>query len=127
MPTEVQLERLVGAFYAKVRADAELGALFEGAVHDWPEHLGKLTAFWSSVMLTTGRYKGSPMAAHLRHVHAIEPAMFDRWLALWAETARENLSQQDADLIRVKAERIAESLKLALFFRIEALTGRAAA
>jgi hemoglobin len=127
MPTEAQLERLVGAFYAKVRADDELGALFEGAVHDWPEHLGKLTAFWSSVMLTTGRYKGSPMAAHLRHAHAIEPAMFDRWLALWAETARENLSQQDADLIRVKAERIAESLKLALFFRIEARTGRAAA
>ena len=127
MPTEEQLARLVDAFYAKVRADEMLGSLFDDAVRDWPEHLGKLTAFWSSVMLTSGRYKGSPMAAHMRHAEAITPAMFDRWLALWATTAGENLSPDDAALIRVKAERIAESLKLSLFFRIDPATGRAAA
>jgi len=127
MPTEEQLARLVDAFYAKVRADEMLGSLFDDAVRDWPEHLGKLTAFWSSVMLTSGRYKGSPMAAHMRHAGAITPAMFDRWLELWGATADENLSPDDAALIRVKAERIAESLKLSLFFRIDPATGRAAA
>ena len=87
---------------------------------DWPEHLQKLGAFWSSVMRTTGRYKGSPMGAHLRHASAIEPGMFDRWLALWRETAAEELAPEDAKAVIDKAERIAESLKLALFFRMPA-------
>ena len=70
-------------------------------------------------MLTTGRYKGSPMAAHIRHSNAIAPEMFDRWLALWRETARKRLAPESAEEIIAKAERIGESLKLALFFRID--------
>ena len=124
---DADLKRLVGRFYARVRSDAALGPLFNHAVRDWPEHLERLHDFWSSVMLTTGRYKGSPMAAHLRHAAAIEPAMFDRWLELWRETARETLAPADAEAVIAKAERIAESLKLALFFRIGAEQGRAAA
>jgi hemoglobin len=127
MPTEAELAALVGAFYAKIRADDRLGPLFNAAVDDWPEHLEKLAGFWSSVMLTSGRYKGNPVAAHAKHATAIRPEMFDHWLALWAETAREILAPGAADLIRLKAERIAESLKLALFFRIDPPTGRAAA
>lgn len=116
--TEADLERLVAAFYAKVRLDGVLGPLFGAAVDDWPDHLVKLQSFWSSVMLTTGRYKGSPMAAHVKHAGAIEPAMFDRWLELWRETACELLDPESAAALIAKAERIAESLKLALFFRI---------
>ena len=116
--TEAQIAALVRTFYERVRLDPELGALFESAVHDWPAHLGTLTDFWSSVMLTSGRYKGSPMAAHLRHAGAIEPAMFERWLTLWRQTARETLAPAEAAAVAAKAERIAESLKLALFFRL---------
>ena len=65
--TEQDIERLVPEFYARVRADAVLGPIFDGAIEDWPHHLEKLKAFWSSVMLTSGRYKGQPMVAHLRH------------------------------------------------------------
>jgi hemoglobin len=125
--TERDIERLVSHFYAAVRQDPLLGPLFGAAVDDWPEHLVKLQAFWSSVMLTTGRYKGSPMAAHLRHAAAIDPAMFDRWLDLWRRTARERLAPADAAAVIAKAERIAESLKLALYFRIETATGSKAA
>jgi hemoglobin len=125
--TEGQIERLVDLFYARVREDATIGPLFNQAVDDWPEHLTRLRAFWSSVMLTTGRYKGSPMAAHLRHAATIEPAMFDRWLELWRQTARELLSPADADAVIAKAERIAESLKLALYFRIDGAPAAAAA
>jgi hemoglobin len=125
--TEADLKRLVATFYARVRADDMIGPLFNAAVADSPDHLAKLEDFWSSVMLTSGRYKGSPMAAHLHHAAAIEPAMFDRWLELWRETARKLLAQEDAAAIVAKAERIAESLKLALFFRIAPERGRAAA
>jgi hemoglobin len=116
--TEAEISALVDAFYDRVRRDPLLGSLFESAVHDWPAHLETLAGFWSSVMLTSGRYKGSPMAAHLRHAERIEPAMFDRWLELWRETARDMLARGDAEAVIAKAERIAESLKLALFFRL---------
>ena len=115
---EAALERLIPAFYARVRADTDIGPLFEAAVHDWPGHLDKLVAFWSSVMLTTGRYKGSPVAEHLKHKTAITPAMFDRWLAIWADTTDELLAPAAAAALQAKAARIAESLQLALFFRL---------
>lgn len=119
MITEQQLEQLVDRFYAKVREDEVLGPVFNAAVQDWPEHLEKLTAFWSSVMLTTGRYKGNPMIAHLKHKSVIEPAMFDRWLGLWRETASEVLDEAGAAAVAAKAGRIAESLQLGMFFKLQ--------
>jgi len=115
---EPGLARLVDAFYARVRADEELGPVFNDAVHDWPEHLETLTAFWSSVMLTSGRYKGRPMQAHFRHRERITPALFDRWLGLWRETSVELMPPRAAAMLQNKADKIAESLKLGLFFRI---------
>jgi hemoglobin len=116
------LQRLVDRFYARVREDASIGPLFNAAVADWPEHLEKLGAFWSSVMRTTGRYKGNPMAAHLKHSAVIEPAMFERWLEIWRDTAREELAPAHAEAVIARAERIAESLQLGLFFRIPSAT-----
>ena len=121
MPTTPDIDDdLLGAvvahFYERVRADEELGALFEGAVENWPAHLVTLTDFWSSVLLTSGRYKGNPMAAHQKHRDRITPALFDRWLALWAETTNECAPAPVAALMQAKAARIAESLKFALFF-----------
>jgi len=116
---ETGLRRLVHAFYARVREDGQLGPIFNRAIADWPEHLDKLHAFWSSVMLTSGRYKGQPVPAHARHRDAITPALFDRWLALWGETARELMTPDAAAALEMKAARIAESLQLALFFRLD--------
>lgn len=117
--SEEQLSTLVEQFYAKVRQDEVLGDLFNQAIDDWPEHLEKLKAFWSSVMLTSGRYKGNPMAAHLKHKDAIRPSMFTRWLQLWGETALETLGRRAAEGAILKAERIAESLQLGLFLKLD--------
>jgi hemoglobin len=117
--TESQLSLLVHRFYAKVRQDDVLGPVFNSAIHDWDEHLEKLSAFWSSVMLTSGRYKGNPMAAHLKHRDTIRPPMFERWLQLWRETAEETLGEAGAAGVVAKAERIAESLQLGMFFRLD--------
>jgi hemoglobin len=114
---EAELSRLVACFYTRVRADEMLGPIFNQAVGDWPEHLEKLASFWSSIMLTSGRYKGNPMAAHLKHLAWLTPEMFERWLALWAETTTE-IVPQAAPQLQEKAARIAKSLKLALFFRL---------
>jgi hemoglobin len=117
--TEAQLSTLVQRFYGKVREDEVLGPVFNHAISDWPHHLGKMVDFWSSVMLTTGRYKGNPMMMHLKHVARIRPEMFGRWLELWGETAREVLDDAGAEAVIAKAERIAESLQLGMFFRLE--------
>lgn len=116
--SESQLEALIPRFYAQVRADPLIGPVFDGAIADWDGHLHKLVAFWSSVMLTSGRYKGNPVAAHLKHAHAITPRMFDRWLEIWGEVAAEQLPPVVTRELRDKASRIAESLKLALYFRL---------
>lgn len=116
---EAQLEKLIPHFYGLVREDALLGPVFTDAVGNWPEHLEKLVAFWSSVMLTTGRYKGNPMAAHMKHGARITPEMFNRWLALWAKATGEIVPPEIAIALQAKAARIAESLSLSLFFRLE--------
>ena len=115
---DAAIEALVRAFYGRARRDPALGPVFENAVHDWEDHIATLTRFWSSVMLTSGRYKGNPAAAH--RPLPIEAALFARWLALWGETADELFEPAIAAAFRAKAERIAESLKLALFYRVGA-------
>ena len=113
--TEAAIRVLVERFYGKARRDPVIGPVFEHAVDDWDAHFATLSDFWSSVMLTSGRYKGNPMAAHLKH--PIEAAFFDRWLGLWRQTAAEIFAPAAAAQFSAKAERIAESLKLALFYR----------
>lgn len=116
---EAALTNVVHTFYGKVRDDADLGPVFAHAISDWPHHLGKMVDFWSSVMLTTGRYKGNPVMMHLKHKPHITPALFDRWLALWGETTDELLPPEAAAALQARAARIAESLQLALFFRLD--------
>jgi hemoglobin len=116
LPSESDIGRLVDTFYGKVRADAELGPVFERAISDWTPHLATMRKFWSSVMLTSGIYKGNPVAVH-RRVEGLEFDLFERWLALFDETCRELFEPALAAAFRDKAERIAESLKLALFYR----------
>lgn len=110
---ESQILPVLERFYEQVRRDPMLGAVFT-VVADWPEHLQRLTEFWSSLMLTTGKYKGNPVAIHLIHADKIEPAMFERWLAIWRETTDEMLPLAVAQEMQIKARRIASRLNLAL-------------
>ncbi len=91
-------------------------------MEDWPQHLEKLVSFWSSVMLTTGRYKGNPVSAHAQHRARITPELFDRWLAIWCETTDELMAPEAAAALQAKAARIAESLRLALFFKLDLIS-----
>jgi hemoglobin len=115
--SEQAIRQLVDDFYTKVRADPELGPVFDRAIEDgWDAHLATMRDFWSSVMLTSGRYKGNPVAVHHK-VEGIRFDLFERWLALFGETCAELFDDELGQMFRVKAARIAESLKLALFYR----------
>ncbi|HEX3968983.1 MAG TPA: group III truncated hemoglobin [Edaphobacter sp.] len=110
--TEHQISTLVDAFYAKVRLDQEIGPIFNAIVDDWPLHLATLKDFWSTVLLTTGRYKGQPLMTHLQL--PLDPDHFARWLKLFAETANEVLPPSIAASVIAKSERIAENFKLGI-------------
>ncbi|MBN9589037.1 MAG: hypothetical protein BGN85_05490 [Alphaproteobacteria bacterium 64-11] len=119
---EKMVQQLVHRFYAHIRADAELGPIFNKAIGtDWDAHLDKMCDFWSSVMLMTGRYKGNPMVAHMR-LKVVRPAHFERWLTLFRQTSQEVCPPEISELFIGRAENIARSLQLGMFFK----PGRAA-
>lgn len=117
--TEASITRLVDTFYQRVRHDTVLGPVFETAITDaeWPEHLATMQRFWSSVMLTSGRYSGNPVAVH-RAIPGMDRALFPHWLALFEATAHDLFAPDLAAAFVLKAQRIASSLQLALFHRL---------
>jgi hemoglobin len=74
-----------------------------------------MSAFWSSVMLSSGRYHGKPVQMHAKHLDVLTPAMFTRWLELWTQTTHALFAPEHAKVFVHKASQIATSLKFALF------------
>jgi hemoglobin len=110
--TEAMIERLVHGFYAKIRADAVLGPVFEASIRDWAPHLSQMCSFWSSVALMIGRYHGTPMAKHLPL--PVDADHFDRWLELFEQAAREICPPEAAVHFIDRAQRIAASLEFGI-------------
>jgi len=110
--TEAMIERVVDAFYAKVRTDELLAPVFNARIRDWGPHLSRMYAFWSSVILMTGRYHGSPMAKHMPL--PVDADHFDRWLELFEQTAHEICPPEAETHFVERARRIAESLELGI-------------
>jgi len=113
--TEEEISVLVDNFYAKVRRDDVIGPIFNAIIDDWPFHLAKLKDFWSTVMLTTGRYKGDPMMIHLQL--PLDPEHFHRWLTLFAETANEVMEPEHANSIVMKANRIGQNFQAGIAYQ----------
>jgi hemoglobin len=109
---EAILQRLVYRFYDRVRGDPVLGPVFDARISDWPSHLARMVAFWSSVALITGRYHGAPMPAHA--ALPVTWTHFDRWLHLFGLTATEVCPPAGAAHVIERAGRIARSLHLAV-------------
>lgn len=107
---EVMIEKLVHAFYARVRRDELIGPIFAARIPEWDHHLQRLCHFWSSVVLMTGRYHGSPMQKHM--ALPVEAGHFDRWLQLFRQTAHEVCNPKAAAVFIERAERIARSIEM---------------
>ena len=119
--SEPAIEQLVRRFYDRARHDPLLGPVFTRAIGEeeaaWEAHFVRLTDFWSSIVLRSGRYTGDPFSAHLR-LPDIAPQMFDRWLMLFHQTCAELFTPDIAAAFSEKAERIARSLRIGLFERL---------
>lgn len=109
---ETMIDRLVRGFYARVRDDELLGPVFDSRIHDWEPHLQRMCSFWSSVVLSSGVYHGQPMRMHLPL--PVDAVHFDRWLALFEQTARDLFDESIAQAFIEPARRIAMSLELGI-------------
>ncbi len=117
--TDAQIERLVREFYVRIRTDARLGPIFEAKLHgQWEPHLLRMIDFWSSLMLTTGRYSGRPLQKHLV-LKMVEPSDFDIWLRLFNESALSIGGVDFAATFMDKANRVAGSFKMAMFDELD--------
>ena len=115
--SEETIRLLVDSFYAKVRRDPELAPIFLRAIPgDWQPHLDQDVR-----VLVVGDAHHRPLQGQSSdeapRAARAQPELFERWLALFDETCRELFDDGIREEFRAKAERIAESLKLALFYR----------
>lgn len=109
---EAAIERLVRRFYAKWETDDLLEPVLR-AVPELESHLVVIMDFWSRQLLDTDRYRGRPFPPHW--TLKIEPAHFDRWMALFSETAREELPPDLAAKAIEKAGQMAVAFQAGLF------------
>lgn len=110
------LSLMVDTFYDRIRADPRLGPIFEAEIGDnWGPHLARMKDFWASVALNAGSYSGKPVAVHQK-INGVERGDFDVWLGLFHATLQDTApTPEAAHHLMIRAERIAQSLAMAMF------------
>jgi hemoglobin len=113
---EAYISDLVDEFYSRIRVHDSLGPIFNEAIGDrWGVHLPRMKSFWASVALNAGTYSGKPVPVHQK-LAIVEERHFGLWLALFRQTLEDTAPSQEAvAYFMERAERIAESLQLAMF------------
>jgi len=105
-----ELKILIPRFYARVAKDDLLAPIFvDLAQVDWDEHLPKLIAFWSQMVLGIPGFHGSPAGKHV-HFSKLLPftkAHFDRWIGLFHDTIDRGWKGPKAEEIKERAVLIA--------------------
>ncbi|MGA9278266.1 group III truncated hemoglobin [Ilumatobacter sp.] len=113
LATRDDIELLVRSFYRYAAMDELLGPVFSAAQVKWPDHIDKLTDFWSWQLLGQRGYEGNPLRAH-EPVHARTPfsdAHYERWLDLFISTLDEYFVGETAELAKVRATKMAAALR----------------
>ncbi len=112
--TEAMIRYLVIAFYARVSIDPLLSPVFDRALgDDWGPHLDRMCDFWSSVLLMTGRFKGTPIQTH-ENIPDLRQDHFERWQHLFRRTASEICPAPAAAQFIQKADTIGAALFAAM-------------
>jgi hemoglobin len=116
--TETSIRKMVDTFYARVREDAVLSPVFENRLAGkWDEHMPRMYAFWTKVLLDTGEFQSNVFGKHMA-LSGITKEHFVRWLTLFKMTAVEVFGIEEAGIPIQVAERIASSLQLGFFGEI---------
>jgi hemoglobin len=109
-PDDATIDAVIRDFYARAARDPDLGPIFEAHVSDWPAHFARMHDFWSSALRRTGRYAGQPVNAH-RGLPNLSPPLFDRWMAIFAQTVRDHCDGSDATAWIDLADRMSDIMQ----------------
>lgn len=102
---------VVDDFYTRVQSDPLLKVPFQ-SVHDWPEHIERITHFWWA------RFGGKPYMFTeynpvVKHFFAGFNATFlARWLELFHETLQRHLNQDQVNLWTMITQRMGQGLSM---------------
>lgn len=115
--TADEIDRVVAAFYFRIRADDVLGPVFINRLGTsatiWRPHEAKIAAFWRNAILYERSYSGNPMQVHMG-VPQIEPEHFALWLALFDEVLEQELAPDTARAFSALAHRIGRGLRMGI-------------
>ncbi|WP_138466247.1 group III truncated hemoglobin [Poseidonocella sp. HB161398] len=114
--TAAEIERLVAAFYARVRADEVLGPVFRRKIgtseEAWRHHEAKIAGFWRNALgIQVGAYSGNPQMAHIGNSDVL-PEHFPIWLGHFRATADAVLTPAQAEAIHAMASRIGRGMAM---------------
>ncbi|MEP6903777.1 MAG: group III truncated hemoglobin [Actinomycetota bacterium] len=117
--TRKDIEELVADFYQKALKDKLIGYIFtDVAKIDLAHHRPIIADFWEMLLFGTvnfqAKYKRSPMEVHgaLNDKENLRLEHFARWVKLFAETVDEKFAGATANLAKVRAVSIAETMRL---------------
>lgn len=105
------IEKLVNAFYDKVKKDDTIGYLFNDVAKvNWELHLPIMYDFWENILFYSGNYSGSPMMVHkeLHQKSTMNQQHFQHWNDLFRETVDKLFKGIKANEIKERASNIAQ-------------------
>ena len=103
------IEKLVNAFYDKIKADAGISYFFNDVAKvNWENHLPKVYAFFENILFSSGNYDGNPMVTHeeLHKKSEVKQDHFQHWNTLFDETVDELFVGEKAGEIKQRAANI---------------------
>lgn len=109
--THQEIQSVVDDFYGQVANDPLLSVPFQ-SVHDWPDHIQRLTHFWWT------RFGGRPYMnvsynPPLKHFHAgFNQEFLTRWLELFHATLAKHLKEPQSKLWALISSRMGEGLSM---------------
>ena len=107
------IEKLVNAFYEKVKTDEAIGYLFtDVAKVNWELHLPKMYDFWENILFYTANYEGNPMSKHksLHEKNTMTKAHFQHWIDLFNKTVNSLFEGPKAEETKNRAMNIATAM-----------------
>lgn len=107
--TREEIKQLIDDFYGQIRVHDVLGPIFNHHIKDWPTHLNRMVTFWSSILLKSGDYNGSPMMKHAA-LPQLSAELFDQWLVLFEKVCAQQPNRELGEMAWKFSQRIARSL-----------------
>ena len=107
------IEKLVNAFYVKIKVDTSINYFFnEVAKVKWEEHLPKMYDFFENILFSSGNYEGNPMATHqeLNKKSPVSSDHFKHWNKLFGDAVDELFIGKNAEEIKERAKNISAAM-----------------